>query len=375
MKVELLDIINCIALFQLAVFISFLFLRSAKRKSNRILAGFLSVQILLIINYEFFRYYHEIYVFCPHLFYIGTPFFFLAGPTFYFYVKSITYSNFLLSKRHLLHALPFLFAALLFTATFYIHSAETKRALLDNRIFLSQSFSLYFNIAVHIHILMYNLGSLFILKNYRERIKQEYSSIQSIYLSWLSVVLYGFLIAWCTSILNFLSRSFALNIHVDLEVVNFLAFFIFFNFIFFKALVQPTIFLGVEEESRQKAPYLSKSVEEQYLNKLTRYMENEKPYLNPNITLFDLSKKVSIPHRSLSEIINNTIGQNYYDFINSYRVKESLHLLSDATTRSKTILEILYEVGFNTKSSFNQAFKKHTGTTPTEYKKQCIMTD
>jgi AraC-like DNA-binding protein len=140
-----------------------------------------------------------------------------------------------------------------------------------------------------------------------------------------------------------------------------------------KALVQPTIFLGVEEESRR--PYLSKSVEEQYLKRLTQYMEEEKPYLDPDITLFDLSKKVMIPHRSLSEIINKTIGHNYYDFINSYRVKESQRLLSDTATRSKTILEILYEVGFNTKSSFNQAFKKHTGTTPTEYKKQSLLTD
>jgi AraC-like DNA-binding protein len=294
----------------------------------------------------------------------------ITGPAFYFYVKSLTHSDFFLNKRHLLHALPFFFAALLYTVAFHIHSAETKRALLDGKILFFQSFSSYFNTALHIQILIYNIASLFILKNYRERIKQEYSSLQNIYLSWLSVVLYGFLVAWCTSVFHFISWVFAFNIPVDLDFINFLAFFIFFNFIFFKALVQPTIFLGVEEVSRQKPPNLSKSVEEQYLKKLTQYMEKEKPYLDPNITLFDLSKKVSIPHRSLSEIINNTLGQNYYDFINSYRVKASLRLLSDTTTRNKTILEILYEVGFNTKSSFNQAFKKHTGTTPTEYKKQ-----
>jgi AraC-like DNA-binding protein len=375
MKVGILDIINFIALFQLAVFISFLLLRTANRKSNRILAGFLFVQILLIINYECFRYYREVYAFSPHLFYIGAPFIFLAGPAFYFYVLSLTHSDFFLNKQHLLHALPFFFAALLFTITFHIHSAETKRALLDSNKLFFQSFSFYFNTAIHVQILMYNIASLYVLKNYRERIKQEYSSIKNIYLSWLSIVLYGFLIAWCTSVFHFVSWIFAINIPVNLDFINFFAFFVFFNFIFFKALVQPTIFLGIEEENRQKTPYLSKSVEEQYLNRLTQYMEKEKPYLDPDISLIDLSDKVSIPHRSLSEIINNTIGHNYYDFINSYRIKESQRLLSDTATRDKTILEILYEVGFNTKSSFNQAFKKHTGTTPTEYKKQFIIAE
>jgi YesN/AraC family two-component response regulator len=99
-------------------------------------------------------------------------------------------------------------------------------------------------------------------------------------------------------------------------------------------------------------------------------MEKEKPYLNPTLTLFDLSEKTSIPVRSLSEVINNSLNQNFYDFVNSFRIKESQHLLSDAATQSKTILEILYEVGFNTKSSFNQAFKKYTGTTPTQFKRQ-----
>ena len=124
MKVELLDIINFIALFQLTVFISFLLLRTANRKSYRILAGFLLVQIFLIINYECFRYYREVYACCPHLFYIGAPYIFLAGPAFYFYVKSLTHSDFFLNKRHLLHALPFFFAALLFTVTFHIHSGN-----------------------------------------------------------------------------------------------------------------------------------------------------------------------------------------------------------------------------------------------------------
>jgi AraC-like DNA-binding protein len=85
--------------------------------------------------------------------------------------------------------------------------------------------------------------------------------------------------------------------------------------------------------------------------------------------LMDLAEQVSIPYRALSEVINNKLKQNFYDFINSYRIHESKKLLSEKTERLKTILEVLYEVGYNSKSSFNSAFKKFTGMTPTEYRK------
>jgi AraC-like DNA-binding protein len=135
-------------------------------------------------------------------------------------------------------------------------------------------------------------------------------------------------------------------------------------------LVQPVIFSGIEESQRQKTPFLSKSLEQQYLNQLSTFMETENPYLNPDITLSDLSKEVSIPHRALSEIINNSLDQNFYDFINSYRIKESQNLLKNQANKKKTVLEILYQVGYKSKSSFNTAFKKNTGMTPSQFKKQ-----
>jgi AraC-like DNA-binding protein len=307
--------------------------------------------------------------FSPHLFYIGQPFFFLAAPSFYLYVKSLAFSDFTLNKRHLFHAMPFLFMVLLFTVTYHIHSAETKRALLESNIFFLQSFGLYFNLIVYIYILGYNLSSLFILRNYRKRIKEEYSSIERINLSWLSFILYGFIFACCTSIIAGLSFAFDLRIRDNLILINLFSFFVLFNYIFFKALVQPSIFSGIEERQRQKPPFLSKSLELQYLNQLSTFMDAEKPYLNPDITLSYLSEKVFIPHRALSEIINNSLDQNFYDFINSYRIKESQRLLKNQANKQKTVLEILYQVGYNSKSSFHIAFKKYTGMTPSQFKK------
>ena len=77
------------------------------------------------------------------------------------------------------------------------------------------------------------------------------------------------------------------------------------------------------------------------------------------------------PARYLSQVINAHTGLNFYDFISQYRIEEAKKILSEPFT-NKTVLEVLYEVGFNSKSSFNTAFKKFTGVTPTHYKKEIV---
>jgi len=368
MIVGLIDIINFIALFQLSVFTLFLCLKKPNRQSNILLAAFLFSQIMLLFNAECFRYFREIYTYSPHLFLIGAPFYFVAAPSFYLYVKSIAFSDFKLNKRHLAHTLPFLFVVIVFTAMYHIHSVETKRVLIESNTFY-KSFRWYYSFIVNIYILGYNLSALFILNSYRKKIKQEYSSVERINLSWLYFILYGFLLACCTSILSLFSFPFDINTRENISLINFLAFFVFFNFIFFKALIQPDLFIGIKEIPWQKRPFLSKALEKKYLNKLLTFMNTEKPYLTPEITLLELSKQVSIPHRALSEIINNSLNQNFYDFINSYRIKESQRLFEKQENKNKTVLEILYAVGYNSKSSFNVAFKKYAGMTPSQFKK------
>jgi len=103
---------------------------------------------------------------------------------------------------------------------------------------------------------------------------------------------------------------------------------------------------------------------------LKRYMAEEKPFLNPSLTIQDVSRDIQIPTRELSLLINHTLQQHFFDFINAYRIENAMTILDDTAMNKVTILEILYQVGFNSKSSFNTAFKKHTGLTPTEYRKQ-----
>ena len=98
-------------------------------------------------------------------------------------------------------------------------------------------------------------------------------------------------------------------------------------------------------------------------------MMKEKPFLSSSLTIQDISATIEIPVRDLSLLINHTLEQHFYDFVNAYRIESAMDILKDSTKSKLTILEILYEVGFNSKSSFNTAFKKHTGTTPTSYRK------
>lgn len=102
--------------------------------------------------------------------------------------------------------------------------------------------------------------------------------------------------------------------------------------------------------------------------RLLKLMEQEQIYLNPDLTLQDLAHRLKIHYNYLSQIIHERFGRGYNDFINQYRIGAAQRLLADPTTEKKNISEIMYQVGFYSKSVFNTVFKKFTGLTPSEYK-------
>ena len=115
---------------------------------------------------------------------------------------------------------------------------------------------------------------------------------------------------------------------------------------------------------------ISEEQSKSYLDKLLDYMSEEKPYLISTLTLKELSERIELSPRTLSRIINERKNQNFFDFINSYRINDAKMILSNPAKRKMTVLEVLYGVGFNSKSVFNATFKKYTGITPTEYRKR-----
>ena len=190
-----------------------------------------------------------------------------------------------------------------------------------------------------------------------------------IQLSWLRFITAGFILIWVSGLINFLRQ---ISGYSPLIPWPFLicGIFLFANIIVFKGLKQPEIFSGIREASekqRYRKTALPQHEMDRYLNKIKQYMGAEKPYLSPSLTLNELAKKLSLPPHCISQVINRCLNQNFYIFVNSYRIEESKRMLLETAEKKRTVLEILYETGFNSKSTFNQVFKKQTGMTPTQY--------
>ncbi|HEY6907614.1 MAG TPA: AraC family transcriptional regulator, partial [Ignavibacteriaceae bacterium] len=214
--------------------------------------------------------------------------------------------------------------------------------------------------------------------NYSRTIKSLYSTIQHLNLSWLELVLFAFLLMWLIDFAHFLFRH---TTGISPQVSGYLTFvsiainFVFANLIIYKGLKQPLQFFIIDKElPKTKNDNASISDEESdiYLRKLLDFMSVEKPYLTSTLTLKELSERLDINPRILSKIINEKKNQNFFDFINTYRIDDAKLILSNPVNRKMTILEVLYGVGFNSKSVFNTTFKKYTGVTPTEYRKRYL---
>jgi AraC-like DNA-binding protein len=96
--------------------------------------------------------------------------------------------------------------------------------------------------------------------------------------------------------------------------------------------------------------------------------KNGKPYLELGFTLALLADKLDISPLHLSQVINENLGKSYFDFVNEYRVQETKKVLTSPEAERFSILGIALDAGFNSKSAFYTAFKKHAGMTPTQFK-------
>jgi AraC-like DNA-binding protein len=146
-----------------------------------------------------------------------------------------------------------------------------------------------------------------------------------------------------------------------------------------KALHNPELFRGVDSnlhlvrELVLENTSMSKDADD--INEivlLKKHMKTAEPFLNATLTIDDLAGQMEIPTKDLSVLINHNLNQHFFDFVNSYRIKKAMQILQDPANKHLTILEILYEVGFNSKSSFNTAFKKSTRLTPTQFREKAL---
>jgi AraC-like DNA-binding protein len=302
------------------------------------------------------------------LVHIDDGFLLLYGPLFYLYARGVMFKDFRLSGGNLLHLIPYLLLTVSFPFIGNLVPETTEEILSED---LPWQF---YSIGALIYaVFFFYLGLTYhTLRKYRKIIKNEYSQIDQINLDWLSFSLNSFGLLTIVSLIhNFI--ALAKNVYVFMVTLILLLIFIFYfvNRVILKALRQPEIFAGIGQN--ETAKYLGSSLTpgqiEEYKRQLLAYLRTEKPFLNPHVSLSDLSEKLSVSTKHLSQVINQSFNKSFFDFINSYRIQEVQQILKESGDDKLTVLEVMYEAGFNSKSSFNTAFKKETGQTPSEFRR------
>jgi AraC-like DNA-binding protein len=305
---------------------------------------------------------------------------FLHGPVFWFYTLSLTRFSFKLRKQDLFHLIPFLIGyAILVEGIFSGIMTEFTRNIL--LVFKMLSFFIYI------------LFVIFHLRKHRNKIEDIFSNTAEKYLNWLRFLAIWVLGIWSIGTVSMiLDRSKIISIPEYGGLFLNIAFTIFIFIMGYFGFYQSNVFLNEEinaipiqeaialldednpEDINPAAEKYKKSGLTQSKAKLMHNMLHEeiiesKPYLNKDLTLFSLSYQLHIQPNHLSQVINMFEGKNFFDFINYYRVNEvKLHLTQNSKSNF-SLLGIAYDCGFNSKSSFNRAFKKFTGQTPSEYNK------
>jgi AraC-like DNA-binding protein len=365
--VRAITFISIITFFVCILFAFFLLSIKSKNKiSNKLFATYLFLNAIMISAY-----FHNLFLSGLTNFVIFKALLaYLQMPILYFYVMSVCYSDFKLKLRHLLHVIPYIIINIIFTPRFYSKSIAARFELWKD--FNSIWEIIFMNISIYLQFVLYIILIFFILNRYKRIYQQNFSDTASKTYVWL----FQFNIATAIFLLVFSLKDVTHYIDKEnslptLQIIANVFSLIVVCWYVLKALKHPELFNSVNSKTKLISNH--KEIEDtensEEIKQLTSYMKNEKPYLNPSLSIRNLSEEIKMNSRDLSVLINQNLHQHFFDFINEYRINEAKEILRNPSKKEFTILEILYEAGFNSKSSFNTAFKKHTGLTPTEFRK------
>ena len=363
-------------IFTIGIFTSlFFFLLLLKKKNKSLPDGILSIWMLVIgvhltSTYIYSEGYWDIY---PHLIGITVPFPFFYGPLLYLYVSYSIKDDDRLSKRDYLHFLPVVFAYLYMFRFYFFYSAEEKRLVDQGLVDDFGTFSNILVVAFIVSAITYAIYSYRLLNKYKRLMENNFSNIEGINLHWLRSFIWGVVLIFITVTIVLVSR--------DVMEISYP-----FNpeFIFYSMLVFAILSLGyfgirhenmftdnvvIEIEEKSKGTYKNSSLKEDLASDkrkdLMKLMEEDKPYLEANLTLNALAEKLAVSPHHLSQIINQFEGQNFNDFVNKHRVEEFIVRASKDSHFS--FLALALDSGFNSKSTFNVVFRKHKGVTPSQF--------
>ncbi|AXY72513.1 AraC family transcriptional regulator [Paraflavitalea soli] len=386
-KFNLLSILSLIVVFISILFSVFLCTVKTKNKLANILLGLFILFNAIDISAWFLDQYMLSHL---NLLLFKSRLSWLINPLFYLYALALCYSNFRLRPVHLLHAIPLVVANLVLIPRFYILDEAAKIRFLET--YRESPDYIVGNILGHLQFVFYIVGIYRVLGKYKRIFLENYADAGSITYRWLfqlvTIVTVVHSIVWLKDLVGYTGNSgFFANAQliVGLNATLLLCWFVL------KALYNPTLFRTVDPGIQpvekmilstpvSQGPVTTNTVDqpametpvnqemEQKVGALKNFMDQQEPFLEPSLTVHALAAQMKIPARDLSILINHHLGQHFFDFINEYRIRKAMSILKDPARQGLNIQEVFYEVGFNSKSSFNTAFKKVSGMTPTQYK-------
>jgi AraC-like DNA-binding protein len=366
---ELFNITRIVSAFVLLIFTVFLLNRKVGNIwSFRFLAGFLLARVFILVGLLFWSY--DLVYTHPQVAYVERPFLFLYAPMLFLYTRSVTKPSYRFKRSDIFHFIPALVITLLLISNYYLSDAEMQLLMITNNSALYPLPANMVTTGLWLQFFLYVPACSVLLINYRNRIKQFHSSIEDLKLSWLVFLLTGFFVwkaIFVTGYLFFIipRGSFATLFEIFIEF----GFLFYASMIVYKALQIPEVFNGNGNIQKYKTSPLKEEDKKRYLEKMESCMTEQQLYRDPLLTLRTMAKKSSIPAHYISQILNESLNAKFYDYVNKYRIEESKKILTSYSKDDKTILEVLYDVGFNSKSVFNTAFKKYVGMTPREFKR------
>lgn len=322
-----------------------------RRQSNRILAIFLltmAAHFSYLLAFEYFQN-------------IRLPISFIAlalyGPLLFFYVSSYLHNDWTLVRRDFLHALIPLYAIIWF---FLIRRIDPNRPVLTD----------------WIHVPVYGSLTAYLIVIIAA-IRRSGRLVDSKHTEWLTFIIRTFVVAFILYVAFLIAEIMGLSFYArTIRIFSFVVIAVLINGLVYKSLQYPAFVLrgSLKFDDDIVPKYLYSSLtnedEEKGFVKLTEVMRTEKPFCREDLSLPQLAAMLSIDPRHLSQIINKRFDINYREFLNQFRIREAVALLNDPQNPDRSIKEIMYAVGFSSRSSFNTAFKEITGQTPTDHRNQ-----
>jgi AraC-like DNA-binding protein len=313
----------------------------------------------------------------PSILFISDPLYTLSGCLLYLFVQALLSKRFVFKTRYLFFFIPFFIEV-----GFFIVSSRAPQENLHTLYNLTsggpQAIDYAFFWALE---LVFNLGmtgaAACALRRYTLRLKDHVTEIGKFSLRWLRNFILLALVFFTLQVVFLLLFISGISSIATAFIYSYVLMAVCFYLMSYWALSDPVVYVPATIERKditaksttgkyQKNPLHSKQVES-IASDLLQIMEEERLYLTNGIKLDDIARRLSTSPNTVSQIINQHLKMNFYDFINRYRVDEAKRLMHDPAQRDLTLLAIAMNAGFSSKSTFNKVFKEYTDSTPSQY--------